>query len=77
MSSAEDVTMEEPPAKRLKSEAAPARTCQFCSSKKHVAVGCDFSACKKCCLARPGVCSAHPKGTREMLVAIQTASIEA
>ncbi|KAL4157871.1 hypothetical protein PRNP1_003653 [Phytophthora ramorum] len=55
-----EVDAPEPPVKRAKTE-TPARTCQFCSSKKHVAAGCQKSACKKCCLARVGACSSHPK----------------
>ncbi|ETN08131.1 hypothetical protein PPTG_11994 [Phytophthora nicotianae INRA-310] len=49
-----------PPAKRVKSETT-GRSCKFCSNKKIVAAGCAFQACKKCCLAREGVCPTHPK----------------
>ncbi|KAG6614532.1 uncharacterized protein IUM83_04230 [Phytophthora cinnamomi] len=58
---AEDVAeVAPPPAKRARMETS-GRTCQFCSSKKHVAIGCKNLACKKCCLAHEGECGVHPK----------------
>ncbi|KAE9336016.1 hypothetical protein PF008_g13221 [Phytophthora fragariae] len=56
----ETVEVAPPPAKRARTETS-GRTCQICSSKKQVAAGCKNVACKKCCLAREGECSAHPK----------------
>ncbi|KAL3668969.1 hypothetical protein V7S43_006257 [Phytophthora oleae] len=55
----EEVEIVEPPAKRAKMETS-GRTCQFCSNKKHVAVSCTQTACKKCCLVRGG-CPVHVK----------------
>ncbi|TDH67189.1 hypothetical protein CCR75_003366 [Bremia lactucae] len=57
--------VEAPPIKRIKNDIM-SRSCQFCSSKKHVATGCCSQACKKCCLKREGVCPAHPKEVKKM-----------
>ncbi|CAI5701794.1 unnamed protein product [Peronospora effusa] len=54
---------DEPPVKRVKTEAATiaTRTCQFCTNKKQVAANCVNLACKKCCFTRSQVCATHPK----------------